>query len=253
MLIGWQLDDQLVSALMTLNHGILSCYTGAWRQAQADLRWVRVMLQPRRAPARLAEAEAWLGRLSLAKGRWERADSTLSRSLVLAEQGVDVQPAILAHCTLAERDLMDGKPEEARIRLEPLVAGADYRMSNVTEALALLGWAYLELGDERQGELLAAASVKRVSATGQQCVLADVLRIQVLVAAHEGKWQDALAGVAEALSLARKLSYPYAEAKALYVSGQLSTRRGETVQASAIDCCASHPEPARRANACPSR
>ena len=231
MLIGWQLDDQLVSALMTLNRGILCYYTGAWRQAQADLRWARVMLLPRWLPSRLAQAEVWRGRLSLAKGRWDRADSALRRGLVVTEQGRDIQPAIFAHCALAERELMDGKPEEARIRLEPLLAGAEYRASDMTEVLALLGWAYLELGEERQSEALAAASVIRASATGQQCVLADALRIQALVAAHEGRWQDALANVSEALSLARKLSYPYAEAKALYVSGQLLMRRGETVRA----------------------
>lgn len=228
MVVGWQLDDQLVSGLMTLNRGILCFYTGVWQQARADLRWASAMLRPRQAPARAALAAVWRGRLSLTQGRWERADFQLRRGLTLTEQRGDAQPAILAHCALAERELMERKPDEARIRLEALLAGDEYRMSDVTEALALLGWAHLELGDERQGEALVAASVMRASATGLQGVLADALRIQALVATHEGRWQDAQVSLAEALSLARALPYPYAEAKALYVSGQLLIQRGDS-------------------------
>ncbi|MGH2514510.1 MAG: hypothetical protein ACRDHP_02540, partial [Ktedonobacterales bacterium] len=227
MLVGWQLDDQFVSGLMTLNRGILCFYRGAWRQAQADLRWASVMLQPHRERSRGAQAVVWLGRLSLARGRWERADYEIKRSLILAERDGDVQPMILAHCMLAELDLAESRPEEARLRLEPLLAGAEYRLSEMSEVLALLGWACLELGEERQSEALIAAGVIRASATGLRCALADALRIQALVAAHEGRWQDALEGVAAALSLARELSYPYAEAKALYISSQFLIQRGE--------------------------
>lgn len=227
MVAAWQLDDQLVAGLMTLNRGILRFYTGAWQQARADLRWASVMLRPRWAPSRAALAAVWRGRLSLAQGRWERAEYALRRGLALAAQSGDAQPAILAHCALAEHDLMERKPDEARIRLELLLAGAEYRMSDVTEALALLGWAHRELGDERQSETLVAASVMRASATGLQCALADALRIQALAATHEGRWQDALASLVEALSLARALPYPYAEAKTLYTSGQLLIQHGD--------------------------
>lgn len=227
LLVGWQLDDPFVSGLMTLNRGILNYYTGAWRRAQADLRWASVMLQPHRPRSHAAYAVAWLGRLSLAKGRWERADHELRRGCALATESGDTQSAILAYCAWAERELVHGEPEEARMRLEPLLAGGEYRMSDVTEVLALLGWAHLELGEERQSDTLIAASVMRASATGLQCVLADALRVQALAAARAGSWQEAQEGIARALSLARGLPYPYAEAKTLAVFGELLLRHGE--------------------------
>lgn len=228
MALGWQLDDQFVSGMMVLNRGMLRFYTGAWRQAQSDLRWASVMLHLRRLPSRAASALVWLGQLSLAKGRWERGAYELGRGLVLAEVSGEAQPAILAHCALAERELLDEQPEAARLRLEPLLADAEYRVSDVTGTLALLGWSHLELGDELQGEVLVAASVLRASVTGLRCALADALRIQMLVAAREGRWEDALADGEGALSVARSLPYPYAEAKTLYTLGQLLLRRDET-------------------------
>ncbi|HKS68819.1 MAG TPA: AAA family ATPase, partial [Ktedonobacterales bacterium] len=66
--LAWRLDDELVAACMTLNRGVLRFYTGAWRQAQADLRWSCAALQQGRLPSRAAHALVWLGQLSLAKG-----------------------------------------------------------------------------------------------------------------------------------------------------------------------------------------
>ena len=225
--LAWRLDDELVAACMTLNRGILRFYTGAWRQAQADLRWSCAALQQSRLPSRAAHALVWLGHLSLAKGRWERAAYEIGRGLDLALMSGEADAAVLAHCALAERELLDGQPEAARMRLEPLLEGGEYQVADVSGVLALLGWAHLQLGDERQSRTLIAAGVVRASATGLRCVLADALRIQALVAAHEGQWTDALADIAEALSVARMLSYPYAEAKTLSVSGQLLIQHNE--------------------------
>lgn len=226
--LAWQMDDELVAAFMTLNRGILHFYTGAWRQAQADLRWSCAALQQSRLPSRAAHALVWLGQVSLAKGRWERAAYEVRRGLDLAAMSGKAEAAVLAHCVLAERELLDGQPEAARVRLEPLLAGGEYRDADISGVLALLGWAHLQLGDERQGRTLIAAGVMRASATGLQCVLADALRIQALVQAREGRWTEALADIAEALSIARMLSNPYAEAKTLFVFGQLLIQHNET-------------------------
>jgi tetratricopeptide (TPR) repeat protein len=227
MALGWQLDDELVSGLMTFNRGVLRFYLGEWRQAQADLRWASAVLHLHQASSRTADVVAWLGRLSLAKGHWERAEYELRRCLVLAEISGETQTTLRAHCVLAERDLVEGRPEEARIRLEPLLVDARRGSVDVTAVLALLGWAQVQLGDGRQSESLVAASVMRAAATGLRCVLVDALRIQALVAAHAGRWQETLADIEEALALAHALPYPYGEAKAHSTFGQLLLRRNE--------------------------
>lgn len=45
------------------------------------------------------------------------------------------------------------------------------------------------------------------------------------------RWTEAVAALDEALTLAHRLPYPYAEAKALYVYGQLHVAKGEAEQA----------------------
>ncbi len=97
-------------------------------------------------------------------------------------------------------------------------------MSELTGVLALLGWAHLALGDVRQSESYIASSVLRAWDLGQQCALADALRVRAVAAAYQERWEDAWASITEAQSLAHTLPYPYAEAKALVISAQFLMR-----------------------------
>jgi predicted ATPase len=226
------LDDPYITAVVTLNRGVLRFFTGNWQRARAHLVRASVMLQVHRSITRSAQAAVWLGRLELATGRWERAQQDCARGTDLAERSGDVGSVIIAQCTLAELALVLGNAEEARLRLEPVLARTESRESDLTEAMALLGSAYLALGDEQQAEALVAASVTRAAATGLRCALADALRIQAMVAARAERWEDAWAHIVEAVALARELAYPYAEAKARNVYAQLLMRHGEAGRAS---------------------
>jgi hypothetical protein len=190
------------------------------------------MLQADRAMARAAQAAVWLGRLELATGRWEQAHKDIVRGADLAERSGDAASRVIAQCTLAELALVSGNAEEARLRLEPLLSRTTSRESDLTEALALLGSAHLALGDVQQAEALVAASVTRAAATGLRCALADALRLQALVAARAGRWEEAWARIVESVMLARDLTYPYAEAKARRVHAQLLLQQGDAAQAS---------------------
>jgi hypothetical protein len=61
--------------------------------------------------------------------------------------------------------------------------------------------------------------------------LADWLRIQGKVRVQQKRWAEAQQAYAEAASLAHAIPYPHAEAAALYESGILQRRKGETEQA----------------------
>ncbi len=228
--IGWRLDDSVTAARMILARGILCFHTGAWRQAKADLRWASTMLAPHQFPSHAATAAAWLGRLALAQGHETYAAATLHQSLVVACDGDDAQPVLIAHCALAERELLRGMSDEAHLRLEPLLANRKYRASDVTEVLALLAWATLENGEQQRSEALVTASVMRASALGLQCALTDALRVRAMVLAYAGRTHDASAGLDEAVALARSLGYPYAEGKALAASGRLLVTGGDTAR-----------------------
>jgi hypothetical protein len=58
-------------------------------------------------------------------------------------------------------------------------------------------------------------------------VLVDALRVRGLLAIAQGRWQHAKAALEEAFSLALAMPYPYAEAKAHSVYGQLHAAKGE--------------------------
>jgi tetratricopeptide (TPR) repeat protein len=55
----------------------------------------------------------------------------------------------------------------------------------------------------------------------------DALRSKALLAMQQRRWQEAEEALEVSRSLARPMPYPYAEAKALYVYGQLHVAKGE--------------------------
>ncbi|HEV8193511.1 MAG TPA: hypothetical protein VGP82_18780 [Ktedonobacterales bacterium] len=61
--------------------------------------------------------------------------------------------------------------------------------------------------------------------------LLDVLRVRGLLYLRQTRWQDADAVLEQALSLARGMPQPYAEATLLYVFGQLRITKGEPAPA----------------------
>ncbi len=71
-----------------------------------------------------------------------------------------------------------------------------------------------------------------MTAQRHQLALLDTLRVCALLDVRQARWHEAERALEEALALARAMPYPYAEAKALLVYGQLHAAKGE-------------PEPAR--------
>jgi hypothetical protein len=54
----------------------------------------------------------------------------------------------------------------------------------------------------------------------------DALRVQAMVATRQGRWEDAERILEEGLSLARSMSYPYAEGRLLQVYGEMHEVKG---------------------------
>ena len=70
--------------------------------------------------------------------------------------------------------------------------------------------------------------------TSQDCRLAliDALRVQGMVRARQGRWEEADAAFEEGATLARAMEYPHAEARILAEQGLSRAQRGETQQGS---------------------
>jgi hypothetical protein len=58
-------------------------------------------------------------------------------------------------------------------------------------------------------------------------VLVEALRVQALIALRQEQWAEAACSLEEGVALARRMPYPYAEARLLHVGGQLHAALGE--------------------------
>jgi tetratricopeptide (TPR) repeat protein len=97
--------------------------------------------------------------------------------------------------------------------------------------LPTLAWAELALDQLEAAEATHARAIPRAQAASATFALTDALRVQALLAIRCERWDEAAAALNEALDLARPMPYPYAEAKALYMYGQLHVAKGEPEQA----------------------
>jgi tetratricopeptide (TPR) repeat protein len=124
-----------------------------------------------------------------------------------------------------------GTPSAACARLASLLDPPDPQNIAVTWALPLLAWAYGDLGELKRAERLAKQAVVLATKQEQRLALLDALRVSALVAIRTRRWPEAAAALQEAIALARAMHYPYAEAKAHSVYGQLHAARGEPERA----------------------
>jgi tetratricopeptide (TPR) repeat protein/transcriptional regulator with XRE-family HTH domain len=209
---------------------------GRWVEARMHFEAVQVLaatVPPSYQTAYGAIHYAWLSHL---QGRPE-APGLIDQALALAAQFNHIAdlPLYLVQA-LAETDLLAGRDEAARIRVESLLAadGALFMYGSHAVKAALIpmqAWAAAERGDMRQADLLVRGEIERARRVGYRPALADALRIRALLAVRQGRSQEAEAALEESLSLCRAMPYPYAEAKALYVYGQLYAARDEPERA----------------------
>jgi tetratricopeptide (TPR) repeat protein len=99
------------------------------------------------------------------------------------------------------------------------------------EALALLAWTYLELGEADQGQALLAQVLSTARQAQMGPSLVQALRVQALLLCKEERWEEAEQALQEALMLCRRMAAPYAEAKALYTAGLVSHDKRELAPA----------------------
>jgi predicted ATPase/transcriptional regulator with XRE-family HTH domain len=230
---GWEYLARALAAAAQLAHPRMHSYVeytaaecaflrGDWKQARARCARARVRLDAFGTCYESKYPALFAGILSLAQGQHARAATCLDAAIAAAESESDLQALRLAHPALAERDLLEGRPQHARARLEPLLDRSGVEESQVTTLLPLVAWATLELDGPEAARTRACQAVDRARRAAHKLGLVDGLRVQALVALRQRRWQEATEALEEALDLSRSMPYPYAEAKALYVSGQLS-------------------------------
>ncbi len=222
-----RLGDPAEMAYLLYGRGLNAFALGEWKRARPDFERAATLVG--------STGQFWyapypphgLGLLCLAEGRQEEAAHYLKEALTLAERNHDLQALCWVQGSLAEWDLLAGRPEAARGRLAPLLDVPGLMVSYSKESLALLAWAYLELGevDQAQALLVQVLSTARQARMGP--TLVQALRVQALVLSKQERWEEAEQALQEALTLCRGMAAPYNEAKTLYTAGLVAREKGE--------------------------
>jgi tetratricopeptide (TPR) repeat protein/transcriptional regulator with XRE-family HTH domain len=222
-----RLGDPAEMAYLLSGRGLNAFALGEWQRARADFERATTVVGSTGQFWYASYPPHGLGLLCLAEGRQEEAAHYLTLALTLAGRNHDLPALCWVKAALAEWDLLAGRPEAARGRLVSLLEAPGLLVSYSREPLALLAWAYLELGevDQAQALLVQVLSTARQARMGP--ALVQALRVQALVLSTQERWAEAEQGLEEALTLCQGMAAPYAEAKTLYVAGLVSRKRKE--------------------------
>jgi tetratricopeptide (TPR) repeat protein len=173
-----------------------------------------------------------LGAFSLYAGEWDEAHRHLQEALSAGVETQDLELIRRSQRLLAELDILEGRPETARGRLEPLLDRPGVgEEEDVMYLLPLLSWAYLALGDLERACRIADDAVRRATSEKRRLYLVEALRVQAMAAIRQKRCRDAARILEEGLSLARSMPYPYGEARLLYEYGMMQTQERNIQQA----------------------
>ncbi len=232
LVMAEQLGDLVLLAHVLTADGWNAFLLGDWEQSRAKHERAIALMRQTAMPWGAAFPLQNLGYQLLAQGETEAGMALIEEACALAKASQTLEVLYCAQSSLAEYELLNGRPQQARDRLKSLVERANAPERSAIEALPFLGWAYLELGQHLQAKRLAEQMIGKATAQQAHPALTDALRLQAMLAAHRGHWQEAGRTLAEALRLAQAMLCPYAEAKACYTGGLIFLARKDTTQAS---------------------
>ncbi len=173
-----RLGDPAEMAYLLYGRGLNAFALGEWKRARPNFERAATLVGSTGQFWYATYPSHGLGVLCLAEGREEEAAHYLTQALRLAQQHHDQQALCWVKATLAEWDLLSGRPEAARERLAPLLDAPGLMVSYSRESLSLLPWVYLELGEVDQ----APAELAQVLSTARQArmnpTLVQALRVR---------------------------------------------------------------------------
>jgi tetratricopeptide (TPR) repeat protein len=227
--LGKQSGNMVFYGSSSFLQGVLQYQRGDWTAARSwfletqrhNGRATRVVIR--------AYAPYGQGLICVASSDVEEGARYLEEAISISQNGRLSFILHRAQRDLAEVELVQGQAVEAQVRLQPIIESPDCEQYNdITPMLPMLAWACIELGDERQAEALLDRALPQAEAQHHILAVLDILRIRALLSTRRERWEEGCQTLEQALVLARSMPHPYAEAKLLYVAGQLQAARRDT-------------------------
>jgi tetratricopeptide (TPR) repeat protein/transcriptional regulator with XRE-family HTH domain len=219
VLLAERLGDPAQMAYLLYGCGLNAFSLGKWKQARTNFEQAVALVASTGPGWHAAYPSHGLGLLCLAEEQEETAAYYLTEALRVAELNHDMQALCWIHGTLAEQELLAGRPQAARLRLEPLLASLSMDTAYLRESLPLLAWAYRDLGETSLAQQLIEQLLVKARSHKLRPTLAGTLRVHALLLARQQQWEEAASALEEGLTLCSQMSTPYAEAKTLYMFG----------------------------------
>jgi tetratricopeptide (TPR) repeat protein/transcriptional regulator with XRE-family HTH domain len=228
-----QIGDPSFTILALSDLGKNALWTGEWQRARGYLERGVALSRTIKRSRFQADSLNSLGVLLLFMGE-EEGLRLLQDTLALAEQSQNRDARRAAHTALAERDLVEGRPEAAYARLEPLIGVLEdltSTLSTTIYSLPTLAWAYIEHGELARAETLLTQTIARARELNIRPILADALRTQAMLAMKRARWTEAEQALEEALTICQTIRLRNEEAEVWYQYGLLCIQRGDPQQA----------------------
>jgi tetratricopeptide (TPR) repeat protein len=204
---------------------------GEWDSARAHLDSAERIL--RGVPSSWIRSHNTMrsGELNLALGNVQEGLSMVQDGRDMAERDGNMLAECEAAYVLSDHALFSGDRESALSHLEHFLARhaveRDAPEALQTWGLALFARLFAELGDiARALDYLSRVSDEQIVAH-----LDSVYSVRAVVAAHEGKWDEAEQHAEEALAFARRGGFIVSEARLRYFWGLWLARKGDTQRA----------------------
>jgi tetratricopeptide (TPR) repeat protein len=214
-----------------LGRGWHALLTGDWTLARSDFEQAEDVMRKAYGVSSVAPLHLYV--LGVAEGHVEAESTAFLELLARIVKAHNYDAVCNIQTALAERDLLDDQVASARERLQPLLDEHHDELDedNLIIVLTHIAWVNLVSGDVARAEEQVAESKSRLEATGWRRWLVDALRVEALMRMVQRRWPEAQTALEEALTHARAMPYPYAEAKALWVYGRLELARGAVAAA----------------------
>jgi tetratricopeptide (TPR) repeat protein len=219
------IESPVMVAFALIAVGAAHFYSGRWEGARRAIGSALDLIGSLPTSWHAPIVFAYAAMVDSAEGRWAETDESLEHIFTSEYTGHVVLP--FAHLTLAERELLQGNPASALSRLEPFASDHSLYVTPTLPALAL---AQLETGDLSAAEGTLLSAINDV-ASQTPLVLSDAFRVQGIVFSRRGRHEEARGAFELALSLARTMEYPRAEARALYEWGRVQASDGDLSEA----------------------
>jgi tetratricopeptide (TPR) repeat protein len=203
---------------------------GEWPKAREHATRYAETLRTLSSSFMLGVPEVFLAKIGVAEGDWDLAANYLDGAITAEHIG---RPEFLwdALRIRAELDLLQGRAADALARLQPLLTSTQCAEAQWTAHLAALAETYLELGDSERARAVLDEGLALARAMQNRQDRLAMRRVEGMLLAHQGQWEEAAEAFRDAVSRARSGSNPYAEARALYEWGRMLEVAGKPAQA----------------------